>query len=380
MAEESGQERSLPATERRIEKAREEGRVPRSVELATLAVLCAALGALWAFGPAMFGSLKSVMADGLTLDRRAAFDSAVAGERLVSLGLQGFAAVLPLVAAISVAAVLAPLAVGGWVMSYKAVEPQFSRIDPLAGIGRMFSVHGLLELSKAVLKAVLLGGAGALFIWSNLPAVAALSAEPAGASLMSAGGLVVRALVPLALVMLIIAATDVPAQIYRYRVTLRMSLQEVREENRESEGDPQIRARIRSQQQAVARRRMMSAVPKADVVVTNPTHYAVALAYQDGSFGAPRVLAKGTGEVALRIRAIAAEAGVPLLEAPPLARALHATVDIGGEIPAALYDAVAMVLAWVYQLRGRGGPALPPADLPVPAGLDPEAPEARGTA
>jgi flagellar biosynthetic protein FlhB len=374
MAEEQALERSLPATPRRLEKAREEGRVPRSAELATTFALLAAVAALWWGGADFVARLGALVGAGLQLDRRAAFEPAALFERLTALAYDGLLVTAPVLAVFAVAGLAAPLVVGGWVLSGKAFQPQLSRIDPLAGLGRIFSVGGLGELAKAIVKALLFGTVAALFVWTHRDAAAALAAQAVAPALASTGTLLLGVLTALVAAAALVATADVPWQIWRYRVSLRMSHVDMREEARETEGDPQLRARIRSQQREIARRRMMSEVPKADVVITNPTHYAVALAYRAGSAGAPKVLAKGAGLVAAKIREVAAQSDVPSLEAPPLARALYRHVEIGEEIPRALYDAVALVLAWVFQvkrqrLHGGGAPAAP-RDLPVPAGLD----------
>jgi flagellar biosynthetic protein FlhB len=374
MAEDQAQERTLPATPRRLEKAREEGRVPRSTELATMTALLTASASLWWGGGALIERLGTLLDTGLRIGRREAFDGAFVGARLGQLALDGVIAAAPVLAALVVAAAAAPLAIGGWNLSWRAVQPQFSRLDPLAGLQRLFSLHGLAELAKALAKALLLAGAAGWLIWTHRDAAAGLAMQSVRPALVSAAGILLASFAVLAACSALVAVFDVPLQLHRYRSSLRMSLTDLREESRETEGDPQLRARIRSLQRDMARRRMMSEVPKADVVVTNPTHYAVALAYRDGSAAAPKVVAKGAGHLAARIRELAAQHGVPLLEAPPLARALYRHAEIGEEIPRALYAAVAQVLAWVFQVRRQrsfGGRApVPPQDLPVPQAMD----------
>ncbi|MDH4190741.1 MAG: flagellar biosynthesis protein FlhB [Betaproteobacteria bacterium] len=381
MAEEQAQEKTLPASPRRLEKARAEGRVPRSAELGTAFALLAALAALGWGGAELVQRLGALLGAGLRIERSTVFDTAALGERFASLALEALMVAAPVFATLILAGIAAPLAVGGWVLSGEALAPRFSRIDPLAGLGRIFSLHGLTELSKALGKALLFGAAAALFIWSHRDAAATLAAVALAPALGATGELLLGLLGALFAAAALVAAIDVPLQIWRYRSQLRMSMQELREETRETEGDPHLRARIRSQQREIARRRMMSEVPKADVVVTNPTHYAVALAYREGTHRAPTVLAKGAGEIAARIREIAARHEVPRLEAPPLARALYRHVEIGEEIPRSLYDAVALVLAWVFQVKRQrvAGGRVPaePRELPVPAELDFDAGTAR---
>jgi flagellar biosynthetic protein FlhB len=252
--------------------------------------------------------------------------------------------------------------------------PDAGRLSPTRGLGQILSRHGLGELAKAIVKALVIAAAAAGFLWSSRDALATLGMLALEDALAALGALVLHALGWLAAALALVAAVDVPLVLWRHYSRLRMTAEEYKREARESEGDPQLKARVRSLQRERARKRMMAEVPKADVVVTNPTHFAVAIAYRDGTMRAPRVVAKGTELVAAAIRALASEHGVPILEAPPLARALHHTTEIGEEIPAALYNAVAQVLAWVYQVRrwraGGGAEPAAPEALDVPAELD----------
>ena len=282
---------------------------------------------------------------------------------------------LPLLGLLLGATIAAPMLLSGWVFSLNALVPDFARLSPTRGLKNLFSTHSLAELAKAIAKCVLLGGIGAWSIarmWGPMQQLPAQSPASAVGQLGSVLGSTFLALVG---GLIVIALIDVPHQLWRYHRGLRMTREEVRQEQREMEGDPQLKARIRSQQRAMAHKKMMAAVPKANVIVTNPTHYAVALAYRDGGMRAPRVVAKGMNLVAQRIREIGAEHDVPVLEAPPLARALYRHTEIGSEIPQALYTVVAQVLAYVYQVerfRTRGGAApVAPTALDVPPGLDP---------
>lgn len=373
MAEEQDIERELPASQKRLDEARERGQAPRSRELTTALLLLGGGATLLANGAGMVHDARAFLRAGLSITRERAFDTGAALEGLGSLAWHGFAPAAPVLAALFIIALAAPVAVGGWIFSTTPLAPDFSRLDPAKGLGNMFSARSLAELGKAVAKVALVGSALGWLVWRDREAfLAPLAAVPADA-LAGAGGLIARDFVWMAAVLLLVAAFDVPLQIWQHARGLRMTRDEIKREAKESEGDPQIKSKIRARQREAARRRMMAAVPKADVVVTNPTHFAVALAYNADRMRAPRVVAKGTDEVAARIRAIAQENGVPLLEAPPLARALYAHAEIEAEIPAALYNAVALVLAWVYQLRA----ALPgrqpegPRHLPVPEDLDP---------
>jgi flagellar biosynthetic protein FlhB len=270
--------------------------------------------------------------------------------------------------------VLAQTGVGGWVFSTKPFSPQFSRLNPIAGFGRMFSKHGLVELGKALLKTIIVAVVVGVAIWKERDALVALLTMSLPDGVASIGRLLGVTFIVGAGSLVLVAAIDVPFQIWQHHHRLRMTKEEVRQEMKETEGDPHIKARIRQQQREMARRRMMAAVPSADVVVTNPTHYAVALKYDSAGGRAPRVVAKGADAVAAKIRELAQEHRVPLLEAPPLARALYKHTDLGDEIPAMLYKAVAEVLAYVFQLRsyrpGSGQAPRAPRDLPVPPELD----------
>lgn len=370
MSEESDLEKTEPASPRRLEKAREEGQVVRSRELATFIMLIAGVTGLWTLGGHLGRSLNQVMQGALRFERDTAFDGSRMLSRFAVMVWDSLLAFLPLMLLFGVAAVAAPLLLGGWVFSGKSFAPQFSRMSPIAGLGRMFSAHSLVELLKAVAKSLLVGSVGAWVLWHRLPEAIALMNAPVQEALLHMVDLVLYCCLVVSLSLLVVAAIDVPWQYWEFFKKLRMTKEEVKQEFKESEGDPHIKGRIRQQQRSMARRRMMTEVPKADVVVTNPTHFAVALRYEEGRMSAPRVVAKGTGEVAARIRALAAEHRVPLMSAPPLARALHRHVELGQEIPAGLYTAVAEVLAWVYQLKHwhytQGPQPQAPADLPVP--------------
>ncbi len=374
MADTDREDKTLPPSPRRLEKAREEGQVPRSRELAGALIVAAAVGAFAAGGSTLVAAGGSLVRHGLTFDANLARNPERAFLRFSDLAGEAFAAWGPLALLLFVAAAAAPLALGGWNFTWKPVMPQWTRIDPLAGLGRLVSLDAWIELGKSVLKALVIFAVAGWVLWDFAGAFAALGAADPASGLALAAHVLTRAGIALVLAIALIAAVDVPLAIFTHLRGLRMTRQEMVDEQRESEGDPQLKARIRSTQRAIARRRMMAAVPKATVVVTNPTHYAVAIEWREG-MAAPRVVAKGTGAIAARIREIAAQAGVPLLEAPALARALHRHVKLDQAVPPALYNAVAQVLAWVFQLkrataRGERWP-VPPDRVEVPAGLDP---------
>ncbi|RAP97422.1 flagellar biosynthetic protein FlhB [Burkholderia cepacia] len=374
MADESDLDKTEAATPRRREKAREEGQVARSRELASFALLAAGFYGAWLLAGPSGGHLQAMLRGAFLFDRATAFDTNRMLSAAGSASLEGFAALLPLLALTGVAALLAPMALGGWLISQKTFELKFDRLNPISGLGRIFSIQGPIQLGMSLAKTLVVGGIGGVAIWRSKDELLGLAMQPLGVALPDALHLVAVCCGTTVAGMLVVAALDVPYQIWQYNKKLRMTKEEVKREHRENEGDPHVKGRIRQQQRAIARRRMMAAVPKADVVVTNPTHFAVALQYTDGEMRAPKVVAKGVNLVAARIRELAAEHNVPLLEAPPLARALYHNVELEREIPGSLYSAVAEVLAWVYQLkrfRSEGGafPAVP-VDLDVPADLD----------
>jgi flagellar biosynthetic protein FlhB len=330
---------------------------------------------LWLTGGSVVARLSAVMQSGLSLDREQIFNPDVLFHR-VALDIVGvMAACMPLAAAIIAVALAAPLLIGGWLFSGKAFTPNLGKLNPINGLTNMLSTNALVELLKAVAKTLLVGAVAWVVVMSQKEAVIGLALEPMHAGSAHLMRLVGTAFLVIVAALGVIAALDAPYQIWHYANKLKMTRQEVIQESKESDGNPQIKGKIRSMQREMAKRRMMANVPTADVVVTNPTHYAVALKYADGQRGAPRVVAKGIDEVAAKIRELATEHKVAMLEAPPLARALYKHTELEEEIPEALYSAVAEVLAYVYQLRAYSehGGLHPdrPTKLPVPAEMDP---------
>ncbi len=370
MSEESDLEKTEPASPRRLEKAREEGQVVRSRELVTFVMLMTGVVGLWALGGMLGRQLNTVMRAGLSFEPATAFDTSRMLSRFALAIWESLLAFLPLLLLFGAAALVAPMMLGGWLFSTKSLSPDFTRLSPIKGLGRLFSMHSVVELVKAIAKSLLVGAVGAWVLWRRLPEAIALMNAPVDEALLHMLELVLHCSALIAGSLLLVAAIDVPWQYWEHYKKLRMTKEEVKQEHKETEGDPHVKGRIRQQQRAMARRRMMSEVPKADVVVTNPTHFAVALRYEEGRMSAPRVVAKGSDAVAARIRELATEHRVPLLSAPPLARALHRHVELGHEIPAGLYTSVAEVLAWVYQLKhwhhADGPQPQAPTELAVP--------------
>ena len=369
------QDRHLPATERKIKKSREEGQVARSRDLGHVAALASGLLLLASAAPWLAEWSQRLLAKGLYFDAALLARPGAMTERLEALALAALAIVLPLGAVIVVAALAAGVLCGGWNFTLKPLMPRWDKISPVAGLGRVFSLQQLGTMGKACLLALVLGGIGAMYLYEHWARFATLLALPLPAALAASADLVSGGLMLLLLPLAVAALIDVPWQRQMLLRRLRMSFEEVKKENKDVEGNAAIKSKMRARMREMANRRMMAAVPGADLVVMNPTHYAVALKYDEASMGAPRVVAKGADLLALKIRDIAKEAGVPVLQAPPLARALYAHGEIDKEIPTALFSAVAQVLAWVFQLRHGGAQraallASPPKPV-VPPQLDP---------
>ena len=377
MAEEqqSDLEKTEPASARRLEQAREQGQVARSIELTTFSALLVSGGLLLFAGAGLLDGLRTILRNGLTLDRASAYEPALAMSRLYQSLFDALWVLAPLFVACMLVALAAPMLLSGFLFSGQALEPRWNRMSPIAFVGRTFSAQGLVELLKAILKTVFLGGIVVTMLWKQKDAIVLLAVEPLEGALAHVGSLMTDAFVAVMLAMLVIVLIDVPFQLWNHAKQLRMTKEEVKRESKETDGNPEIKWRIRALQREMSRRRMMAEVPKADVIITNPTHYAVALRYQEKRMRAPQVVAKGTREMAERILELARENQVPVLRAAPLARALYKHAEIGEAVPSALYGAVAEVLAWVYQLRlARGyGSVVPgaPQSLDVPPGLDP---------
>ena len=373
MSEGSDLEKTESPTPRRLAKAREEGQVARSRELTTFLALLAGGAGFSALGAQWVSHTTTALQNSLVISRHDAFEPSALGHRLNVAATDALTSAIPMMLLVAGAVVASSALLGGFLFSTKPFTIDVTRLSPVKGLKRTWSTDGLIELAKALAKSALLGGIGGWIVWSDRDAFAAFGAQSLDASLASLGHLMIRDFLLLTGGVAIIAGFDAPVQLWRHHKSLKMTKQEIRDEARESDGDPAVKARIRNMQRQTARRRMMAEVPKADVIVVNPTHFSVAIAYNAG-MRAPKVLAKGSALTALRIREIAAEHRIPILEAPPLARALYKHAELGREIPIALYEAVALVMAYVFQLKRfrRQGGAYPnlPAGLPVPADLD----------
>ncbi|MCX7227130.1 MAG: EscU/YscU/HrcU family type III secretion system export apparatus switch protein [Burkholderiales bacterium] len=371
----SSQDRNLPASERKLEKAREDGQVTRSKDLSNIAVLGVGSVGVLSLSPLLFGQLKTQISQQLSFDARVMADQASMLRRLndmVSVGLLGCVVFALLVSA---AAILSTVAAGGWVSSLKPIMPDFSRVNPLAGFGRMFTKDKLSEVVKMSFITVVLIALGAVYLSASLDAIAMLVLQPSTAALEHLSTWLTRGLGILLLVVLLVAMVDVPLQMFLHKSRLKMSHQEVKQEHKESDGNPQLKSKQRERQRKISQGNSIAAVPKADFVLMNPTHFAVAIRYDDKTMRAPQVVSKGADLLAMKIRDIAKHHAIPVLQSPMLARALYANAELDKDIPASLYIAVAQVLAYIYRLkaamRGDGPmPGEPPQPF-VPAELDP---------
>ena len=361
----SGQERTERATPKRLEEARKRGQVPRSSELSTAAVCIAAAAAIYSLGRIAAGQFAELMRDSLEISPDAAMAAESLWPAIRDTGARAVLIVLPILGATFIAALVAPIAIGGWNFSTEALMPQFSRLNPASGLGRIFSSRGAVELGKGLAKVAVIAVIGYVLLKGMTAQMMGLSMEPVNGAIGHSAALAGYSLLVLTCGLAVIAAVDVPFQLWQHAKDLRMTREEIKEEYKESEGSPETRGRIREAQRALSRGRQLQEVPTADVVITNPTHFAVALRYDEKKMRAPLVIAKGTDLLALKIREVATENGVAVIEAPPLARALYRTVELGREVPAALYVAVAQVLTYVYQLRAARVKNMPPPAAPA---------------
>lgn len=369
------QDRNLPASERKLKKARDDGQVSRSTDLSHLAVIGAGSLAILILAPGLFEQLK------VDMTRQLHFDAATlkqAGSMLTRLsdactiGVAGCAAFAAIVMA---ATIVAAVASGGWVNSLTPLMPDFSRLNPLSGLSNLFTKKRLIDTAKMVLLSCILFAIAGIFLSNGMQSMASLVMQPSASAIAHLVQWISGGMGLLLLVLLLAAMVDVPLQTFLHKDEMKMSHQEFKEESKEADGNPQIKSKIRQKQRELAQKASVNAVPKADFVVMNPTHFAVAIRYDEATMSAPRVISKGTDLLAMKIRDIAKNHSIPVLQSPMLARALYANAELDQDIPSALYTAVAQVLAYVYRLRAamRGeGPM--PGDVPqpfVPAELDP---------
>ncbi|CAI3788952.1 Flagellar biosynthetic protein FlhB [Pseudomonas sp. MM227] len=374
MAEsESGADKTEDPTDKRKKDSREKGEIARSKELNTLAVMVAGCGALLAFGGHLAQSLLELMRSNFTLSREVLLDERYMGIFLLQSGKVAILATQPILVTLLLAALIGPVALGGWLFAASSMAPKFSRMNPAAGLKRMFSMHALTELLKALAKFAITLIVAMMVLAKDRTDLLAIANEPLEMAIIHSVQLVGWSALWMSCGLALIAAVDVPFQLYSSKQKLMMTKQEVKDEHKDSEGRPEVKGRVRQLQREMSQRRMMTAIPEADVIITNPTHYAVALKYDPEKGNAPVLLAKGSDFIALKIREIGNEHRIQVLESPALARSIFYSTEIEQQIPAGLYLAVAQVLAYVYQIRqyqaGRGKRPDPLQDLPIPPDL-----------
>lgn len=354
MAQETGQERTEQATPKRIREAREKGQIARSKELTTLFILLASGLGFFLLGRRIIDGLLLTMQSNFQLPREKIFGQTNLLDLLINELINSLLSLSPLLLLLVAAALFGPMALGGWAFSAEALSLKWERLNPVSGVKRIISWKSLVELVKALAKFCFIAVVAAFLIWKQRDHLIVLGDSDIRVSIGSAGNVLLWALLIVSSPLIIIAALDVPFQLWDHAKQLRMSRQEVRDENKETEGNPEVRARVRNIQREMARKRMMAEVPRADVIITNPTHYAVAIKYDQSRMKAPIVLAKGMDLIALQIRDVAKVYRVPIVSAPSLARSIYHSTPLNREIPTGLYMAVAQVLAYVYQLRTKG--------------------------
>ncbi|KAI2694492.1 flagellar biosynthesis protein FlhB [Pseudomonas sp. TNT3] len=371
---ESGQDKTEDPTEKKKKDAREKGEIARSKELNTLAIMLAGSGALLIFGGALAQDLMELMRMNFSLSREVVLDQGAMGAYLMHSGLIALLAIQPVMITLLLAALIGPISLGGWLFSAGTMAPKFSRMNPGAGLKRMFSSKAVIELLKALAKFFIILFVALAVLSADIDDLLRIAHEPLDMAIIHSLQVVGWSSLWMACGLIIIAAVDVPFQLWESAKKLKMTKQEIRDEHKDQEGRPEVKQRIRQLQRDMSQRRMMAAIPDADVVITNPTHYAVALKYDPDKGGAPMLVAKGSDFLALKMREIAVANNVLLLESPALARSIYYSTELEQEIPGGLYLAVAQVLAYVYQIRQyRAGKGKRPDplkdDLPIPPDL-----------
>jgi len=349
--QDSTQDKTEEPTERRLEDAKKKGQVPRSKDLNTLLSLMAAAVAMLFLGQALITDLHSILSNGLAFNPINIENPEALYEQISKSVSAGLLAVVPLFVLFIIAAFLGPVSMGGWAFSLDSLAPKLEKLSPIKGFGRMFGLQSLVELFKALLKFLLVAAVAFLIIYYSVQEIISLGVMNVVSAMAKAGSLLLWSFIGFSAVLILIAMIDVPFQLWQHKDKLKMTKQEIRDEMKDSEGRPEVKSQIRRMQRQLSEQRMMDAVPMADVIITNPTHFAVALKYEDHGNGAPIVVAKGQDFMAHRIREVAMQHEVTIFEAPPLARALYGMVEVKQEIPQQLYKAVAQILAYVFQLR-----------------------------
>ncbi len=376
--QENSQEKTEQPSAKRLRDARKKGQVARSKDFnATVTLLFTALGFL-IFGKQLAHQLAAMMRHAFEFDTGVTITSTISVERLFSLSKMGFWSIMPLLVVIFLISLAAPLLMGGWVFSGQVLQPKFSRLNLFQGLKRMVSLKGFVEMFKSFFKFLVVAVVALVVLKSQIPVLLSLAHVPIETAISSGSLVVVKSFVLIAASLALIAAFDVPFQLYEHQKEMKMTMQELRDEYKEMEGKPEIKSAIRRAQQEISRRRMMNEISKANVVLTNPTHYAVAISYKEKGHKAPIIVAKGKDLIAFQISKVATSHKIPIISVPPLARALYFSTKLNAEIPRGLYIAVAQVLAYVFQLRDKERYDYKPAvlqNVPIPEELVREAEE-----
>lgn len=370
-SEDTSQERTEQATPKRVDEAREKGQISRSRELSTMAILMSSALIFLLMGQKLSMSLQILMKDNFTIERKNIFDNLFPFNAVVDSGSNVLMDFAPFLALLFIVAFFAPMMMGGWLFSPQALLFKWDKLNPVSGIKRLFSMNSLMELLKALAKFVLIVGLAVFLLWQNIYDLLSVGRNGLEPGLSDASELIIGSFFIVCLATVLIASVDVPFQIWNHNKQLKMTKQQLKDEMKDTEGKPEVKSQIRALQQELANRRMMEAIPDADVIITNPTHYAVALSYKPDEMAAPKLVAKGTDLVAERIRNLAKEHNVMIFPSPMLARALYFSTKVNHDIPAGLYLAVAQVLAYIFKLResvniSRAAKLKPPTDLPIP--------------
>lgn len=371
MAESSdGQEKSEDPTPKKITDAREKGQVARSRELTTTVMMLSSAVGLLVFGPLIVSGLGAVMKDSFAIKRENIFDTTYMLDTFLNAVSQMLIALAPFTLLLVVSAIAGAIALSGWNFSIKAIAVKPSKLNPMSGLKRIFGPQGMMELGKALAKFFVISAVGIIVLYMTSNPVLGLGLEPVKQAIAHSGEIIFWGFFSVSASLILIAAVDVPFQLWNHKRQLKMTKQEVKNENKDTDGSPELKGRIRQTQMAMAARRMMEAVPEADVVITNPTHFSVAIKYDQDNMRAPILVAKGADQIAFQIRTIAKDSNVPIMSSPALARAVYFTTEIDDEIPEGLYLAIARVLAYVFQLRDQFSGTKPDAfdldDLPIP--------------
>ena len=370
-SEETSQERTEQATPKRVEEAREKGQISRSRELSTMSILMASALIFVFLGKQLSMSLQILMQDNFIIERKNIFDDLFLFNTIVDSGRNVIMDFMPFIGLLFLVAFFAPMMLGGWLFSPKALSFKWDKLNPISGIKRLFSANSLMELLKALAKFVLVVGIAVFLLWHNIHELLSVGRNGLETGLIDASSQIIGSFFIVCLATVLIASVDVPFQIWNHNKQLKMTKQQIKDEMKDTEGKPEVKSQIKMLQQELANRRMMEAIPDADVIITNPTHYAVALSYKPNEMTTPKLVAKGADLVAERIRNLANEHNVMIFPAPMLARALYFSTKVNQDIPAGLYMAVAQVLAYIFQLRQSinisylNNPK-PPTDLPIP--------------